>query len=87
MYVVRLTPGAQRTLRKHLSPAAAAAVIELLDGSLKEAPYRIGHPLDDPFQGEYASRRGVYRVMYRIDDGAKLVTVTRIAHRRDAYRS
>jgi len=62
-------------------------VVELLDGALKEAPYRIGRSLDEPFQGEYASRRGVYRVMYRIDDEARLVTVTRIAHRRDAYRS
>ena len=87
MYVVRLTPGAQRTLREHLLPAAAGAVVELLDGALKEAPYRIGRSLDEPFQGEYASRRGVYRVMYRIDDEARLVTVTRIAHRRDAYRS
>ena len=87
MYVVRLTPGAQRTLREQLSPAVAAAVVELLDGALKEAPYRIGRSLDEPFQDEYASRRGVYRVMYRIDDEAKLVTVTRIAHRRDAYRS
>lgn len=87
MYVVRLTPGAQRTLREHLSPAAAAAVVELLDGALKEAPHRIGRSLDEPFQVEYASRRGVDRVMYRIDDDARLVTVTRIAHRRDAYRS
>lgn len=87
MYVVRLTPRAQRTLREQLSPAAAAAVVELLDGALKEAPYRIGRSLDEPFHREYASRRGVCRVMYRIDDEAKLVTVTRIAHRRDAYRS
>lgn len=87
MYVSRLTPGAQRTLKEELSPAAAAAVVELLDGALKEAPYRIGRSLDEPFPGEYASRRGVDRVMYRIDDEAKLITVTRTAHRRDAYRS
>ena len=30
-------------------------------------------------------RVGDWRVLYIIDDAAKLVTVTRIAHRREAY--
>jgi mRNA interferase RelE/StbE len=30
---------------------------------------------------------GTYRVIYRIDDKARVVTVVDVAHRRDAYRT
>ncbi|MFF1945995.1 type II toxin-antitoxin system RelE/ParE family toxin [Rhodococcus qingshengii] len=33
------------------------------------------------------ARRGTYRVLYLIDDDARRVTVTSIAHRTDAYRT
>jgi mRNA-degrading endonuclease RelE of RelBE toxin-antitoxin system len=32
-------------------------------------------------------RRGTYRVIYRIDDKARVVTVVDIAHRRDVYQT
>lgn len=34
----------------------------------------------------YRTRIGVYRVIYSIDDGALVVLVLDIDHRRDAYR-
>jgi len=34
----------------------------------------------------YRVRQGVYRVVYEIDDRAKVVTVAKIAHRKEAYR-
>ncbi len=34
----------------------------------------------------YRIRDGNYRVLYSIDDSAKKVTVTRVLHRKDAYR-
>jgi mRNA interferase RelE/StbE len=40
-------------------------------------------PLDDRF----SARRGTYRVIYRIDDKAHIVTVVDIGHRRDVYRT
>jgi mRNA interferase RelE/StbE len=36
---------------------------------------------------QYSARRGTYRVIYRIDDKARVVTVVDVAHRRDAYRA
>jgi mRNA interferase RelE/StbE len=33
------------------------------------------------------ARRGTYRVLYEIDDEDRVVTVTAIEHRADAYRS
>ncbi len=35
---------------------------------------------------DYSLRVGVYRILYDIDDSAKLVTVYRVKHRREAYR-
>jgi mRNA interferase RelE/StbE len=39
--------------------------------------------MDDGF----SARRGTYRVIYRIDDKARVVTVVDVAHRRDVYRT
>ena len=35
----------------------------------------------------FRPRRGTYRVIYRIDDRARVVTVVDIGHRRDVYRT
>lgn len=35
---------------------------------------------------EYSLRVGPYRVLYDIDDEARIVTIYRIKHRREAYR-
>lgn len=34
-----------------------------------------------------SARRGEYRVIYLIDDDARVVKVTAVAHRADAYRT
>jgi mRNA interferase RelE/StbE len=35
---------------------------------------------------EYRGRQGVYRILYIIDDGIKVVQVTKVRHRKDVYR-
>lgn len=35
---------------------------------------------------KYRVRHGDYRVLYEIDDGAVVITVIRVAHRREVYR-
>lgn len=35
---------------------------------------------------KYRVRQGDYRVLYEIDDGRIIVTVVRVAHRRQVYR-
>ncbi len=35
---------------------------------------------------DYSLRVGVYRILYDIDDTARMVTIYRIRHRREAYR-
>jgi Cytotoxic translational repressor of toxin-antitoxin stability system len=35
---------------------------------------------------DYSLRVGVYRILYEIDDNARIVTVYRAKHRREVYR-
>lgn len=62
------------------------AVLEFIYGPLTENPRRVGKPLRDDFAGEWSARRGSYRVLYRLDDTAHLITVSRVDHRANVYR-
>ena len=35
---------------------------------------------------EYRARQGVYRILYVIDDGVRIVQVTKVRHRKGVYR-
>jgi mRNA interferase RelE/StbE len=37
------------------------------------------------YKDQWRARIGDWRVLYIIDDAAKLVTITRVAHRREVY--
>jgi mRNA interferase RelE/StbE len=82
-----IMPSARRALAETLSPSAAFAAWEFINGPLRTAPRRVGKPLLAPLQGDWSARRGYLRVRYRIDDAKKLVTVVDVAHRSDAYHS
>ena len=69
-----------------LPEKVATAVVEFLYGSLAENPYRVGKPLKLGLEGLRSARRGDYRVIYRIDDHLRQVTVVAIEHRSDIYR-
>ena len=63
------------------------AVGEFLLGDLIVSPQRVGKPLRHELHGLWAARRGGYRVIYEIDEDAHVVSVLRIEHRADVYRS
>ena len=65
----------------------AAAVIEFLTGALIENPRRVGRELRSELVGLLSARRGTFRLIYRVDDDRHELTVLRIDHRRDVYRS
>ena len=77
----------RRALAETLPEAIAAAAYEFITGPLLEQPYRIGKQLLPPLDDRFSARRGTYRVIYRIDDKARVVTVVDIGHRRDLYRT
>lgn len=84
-FAVAWTTPARRALTK-LPEKVAAAVIEFLYGSLAANPHRVGKPLRLGLNGLHSARRGDYRVIYRIDDDQRQVTVLAIEHRSGIYR-
>jgi mRNA interferase RelE/StbE len=86
-YVLRTTPTVRRALAETLPEAVAAAAYEFITGPLLEEPYRVGKQLLPPLGDRFSARRGTYRVIYRIDDKAHVVTVVDVGHRRDIYRT
>jgi mRNA-degrading endonuclease RelE of RelBE toxin-antitoxin system len=86
-YALVITPTARRQLAEHLPEAVAFAAHEFIVGALLDNPQRLGKRLQAPLDDRHSARRGTYRVIYRIDDEERTVTVVDIAHRRDAYRA
>ena len=85
-YELRTTPTVRRALGETLPEAVAAAAYEFITGPLLQQPHRIGKRLLPPLDDRFSARRGTYRIIYRVDDKTRIVTVVDIAHRRDAYR-
>ena len=79
-------PAAQ-AISHELGESVAAAVLDFIPGALIADPHRVGKELRNQLAGVYNARRGTYRVLYRIDDERHTVTVIRVDHRRDIYRS
>jgi mRNA interferase RelE/StbE len=86
-YILRTTPTARRALSETLPEAVAVAAYEFMTGPLVIDPYRVGKRLLPPLDDRFSARRGTYRIIYRIDDRARVVTVVDVAHRRDVYRT
>jgi mRNA interferase RelE/StbE len=86
-YELRTTSAVRRALSETLPEAVAAAACEFITGPVLADPHRIGKRLVAPLDDRYSAQRGTYRVIYRIDDDAAVVTVVDVAHRRDAYRT
>ena len=78
---------AARAIAEELPEAVAAAVIDFITGALISEPRRVGRELRNELAGVCSALRGTYRVLYRINDDDRTVTVIRVDHRRDVYRS
>jgi mRNA-degrading endonuclease RelE of RelBE toxin-antitoxin system len=86
-YTLVITPTDRRQLTEKLPEAVAFAAHEFIVGPLLGNPHRLGKRLHPPLDDRHSARRGTYRVIYRIVDDERTVTVVDIAHRQDAYRS
>ncbi len=82
---LRIAASAERQLSR-LPERVAAAVVEFMVGPLCQNPRRVGRPLQRELAGLWSARRGAYRVVYEIDDAARIITLLRIDHRSDVYR-
>lgn len=81
-----ISPTARRRLTENLPEPIAIAAYDLIVGPLLDNPHRVGRRLRPPLDNRHSARRGTYRVIYRIDDEHRLITVVGIVHRSDAYR-
>ncbi len=77
---------AERGLNR-LPPKVASAIVDFMVGPLVDDPHRVGKPLLRELSGYLAARRGVYRIIYRVNEEAGTVEVVRIDHRSRVYRS
>ena len=84
-YGIAFRPAARHALDTQLPESVAVACVEFIFGPLADNPYRVGKPLRAPLEGVHSARRGEFRVLYTVDDGAVTVLVVGIQHRRDAY--
>lgn len=82
-YTVRLKPRAERELNR-LPIGVARRVWEKLL-TLESEPRPRGAVKLEGIDG-YRIRVGDYRIIYLVDDDARVVDVARIAHRREIYR-
>jgi mRNA interferase RelE/StbE len=82
-YTLVVAPSARRQLAR-LPAKVVPAIFEFMTGPLVENPLVVGKELHGPLAGQRGARRGVYRVIYRIDGDQ--VIVVRVDHRADVYR-
>ncbi|MEW5949205.1 MAG: type II toxin-antitoxin system RelE/ParE family toxin [Thermodesulfobacteriota bacterium] len=55
-------------------------------GALQQTPRPANGRKLEEHQSLYRVRVGQYRVVYEIDDKARLIRVTRVRHKREVYR-
>jgi mRNA-degrading endonuclease RelE of RelBE toxin-antitoxin system len=84
-YEIRFQSAARRAISLRLPEAVAAAVLEFCDAALAVNPQRVGKPLFGPLAGCQGARRGTYRIVYRIDEGNRIVHVLDVDHRSEIY--
>jgi mRNA interferase RelE/StbE len=82
-YVVEVKPPARKELEGLPNSVLARAVRKM--ESLGDNPRPAGCKKLKGYEDHWRIRVGDWRIVYIIDDGAKLVSVTRIAHRREVY--
>ncbi len=86
-YGLAIPATARRQMAEDLPEAVAFAAYEVISGPLLDNPHRVGKRLMPPLDDRHSARRGTYRIIYRIDDGERVVTVLAVAPRSDVYRS
>lgn len=84
-YELRITPEGLRHLN-HLPTKIRDAALAALYGPIRENPHRLGKALVGELAGLFSARRGDYRIIYSVDEKAKIVVVHRIQHRASVYR-
>ena len=84
-YAIEIKPSAQREL-DDLEDALFARVDRKIL-TLADNPRPPGCKKLKGYRNHWRIRIGDWRVVYTVDDGERLVSITRVAHRREVYES
>jgi mRNA interferase RelE/StbE len=82
-YAVEVKPAARKELQA-LPDRVLARVVTRIE-SLGDIPRPAGCKKLKGYKDLWRVRAGDWRVVYTVDDTRKLVSITRIAHRREVY--
>ena len=82
-YSVQVKPSARKELEA-LPDNVVARILQKME-ALRSTPRPAGCKKLKAYKDQWRVRVGDWRVVYIIDDTAKLISVTRIAHRREVY--
>jgi mRNA interferase RelE/StbE len=83
MYKVAFDKDAEREFLKLDTPAQkliASKIIDLQNGNFANDKY-----LQGKHKGKFRKRAGNYRIIYLKEDGYLVITIIRVAHRKEAY--
>ena len=61
-------------------------ILNAIDTALSMLPKQSGSPLKGKYKGFWKLYVIPYRVIYSIDDKAKIIRIEKIGHRKDIYR-
>jgi mRNA interferase RelE/StbE len=82
-YAIEVEPRVLRSLRR-INQAGQRRILDRIE-SLAADPRPAGCEKLQGAEG-LRVRQGDYRIIYTIDDSKRVVTVTKVGHRRDVYR-
>ena len=82
-YSVEVKPAARKELEA-LPDSVLARVLRKME-TLRQTPRPAGCKKLKGYKDQWRVRVGDWRVVYIIDDAAKLVSIARIGHRREVY--
>ena len=82
-YSVQVKPSARAELEA-LPDNVLARLLQKME-ALHDSPRPAGCKKLKGYKDQWRIRVGDWRVVYIIDDAAKLISITRIAHRREVY--
>jgi mRNA interferase RelE/StbE len=82
MYEIIWKTSVNKDLKQLSNPQKLTKRIE---SYLSQSPRELGKPLAGEYKGLYRYRYGDYRIIYKIDNASKQVTILQIGHRKEVY--
>lgn len=84
-YSVELAEAARSDIKK-LTSKVQERILKKIRWLAENFESLIPQPLNAEFSGLFKLRVGDYRVIYSVEDEAKIITIQRVGHRRDVYQ-